>query len=102
MVRRGTRPFHEDAGGSPGGGSPAAATVNESWRLLCGHVRDCSDGYAATDPRNGWRYRQDADRFCDRLAPTSDDGLFERHAEAAALRERWGALVVAGPLSREI
>lgn len=72
--------------------------VSEGWLVLCEQVRSRSEGYAATDSRNAWRYSADAERFCERPVPSSDEELFDRHAEAAALREAWAAVFVVRPL----
>lgn len=78
----------------PGAG-PAANTEREGpWEALRESVRDCGEGFAATDPRNAGLYRRDIDRFCEQSTPQDEDGLLERYAEAADLRERWGGLFV--------
>ena len=74
-----------DAGvGSSGGDAEGA------WQALAESVRDSADGFASTDPRNGSLYIRDAELFCDRHAPPDEDGVCDRFAEAADLRERWG------------
>ena len=62
----------------------------ETWDALSEAVRDCAEGYAATDPRNGSLYRRDAELFCGRLPPHGQEEVHDRFAEAAGLREQWG------------
>ncbi|HEX6985769.1 MAG TPA: hypothetical protein VF170_10340 [Planctomycetaceae bacterium] len=78
----------------PSGQAAGGATLEEAWHVLCESVRDCAEGYAATDPSNAYLYRRDAEWFCDKDAPRNDEELLDRHAQAAGLRESWGALFV--------
>jgi len=57
---------------------------------LCDKIRDMAEGYALTDPRYAWQYRQEAEEFC-RAEPTQTADEHEvREALAKTLRSRWG------------
>ncbi len=65
--------------------------VGERWLELCTGLRELAEGYAATDPSNAWRYRQEVDEFIG-LTPPHDAATHAlREAEADAIRRRWGS-----------
>ena len=65
------------------------------WRVLVELVHDSAEGFATTDPDNGFFYRREARKFCSRVEPGFGDELTDRYAEAADLREKWGSRLAA-------
>ena len=69
--------------------------ADEQWRVLVELVHDSAEGFATTDPDNAFFYRREARKFCSRVAPCFGGELTDRFAEAADLREKWGARLAA-------
>jgi hypothetical protein len=67
------------------------SVIEDGWRKLREAVRDLADGYAGTDPRNAYRYRDEAAEFCGLLTPADRREFEARQEEAETLRRCWSA-----------
>ena len=65
--------------------------IADEWRELCEAIRDTAEGYAATDPANAWRYREEAAAFCAKGTPADDFELKVREHEAELSKRGWTA-----------
>lgn len=65
--------------------------IETGWLDLREAVRDLAGGYAVTDPRNAYLYRDEAALFCRLAAPVDHQDFAARQNEAETLRRRWSA-----------
>ena len=63
--------------------------MESEWQKLAEHLRDAAEGYAATDPLNGWQYRQEAAEIIDLKPPATAEELASRRERTRVLRQRW-------------
>lgn len=64
--------------------------VENDWIELAESLTLMAEGYAVTDPANGYLYRGEAKEFALLPTPESEEELVRREAEAENLKRRWG------------
>ncbi len=61
----------------------------KDWLKLIEAMTQSAEGFAMTDPVNGYLYRQEASEFRELNTPADADELAVRAAYAATVRQRW-------------
>lgn len=64
--------------------------VGNDWLELVEALTQMAEGYAVTDPPNGYLYRSEASDFAHLPSPGSEEELVLREAEAETIKRRWG------------
>jgi hypothetical protein len=63
--------------------------VSDDWNELAETMLQMAEGYAVTDPPQGYLYRGEANQFAALPAPASEDELSLREIEAEAIKRSW-------------